>query len=87
MVTIRQCDLKRTVSLNDQSQTYFVVNDPQDAAAARAAALVTGAPVPEEKKAGGKIEVTHHHHRYRRAQSDVRLHGPPPEGQGGREIL
>lgn len=57
-VTIRQCDLKRTVSLNDQNQSYFVVNDPQDAAAARAAALVTGAPVPEEKKTGGKIEVT-----------------------------
>ena len=49
MVTIRQCDLKRTVSLNDQSQSYYVVNDPQDAAAARAAALVTGAPAPEEK--------------------------------------
>ncbi len=58
MVTIRQCDLKRTVTLNDQTQSYFVVNDPQDDAAARAAALVTGAPVPEEKAAGGKIEVT-----------------------------
>lgn len=57
MVTIRQCDLKRTISLNDQNQTYFVVNDPQDSAAARAAALVTGAPVPEEKASGGKIEV------------------------------
>jgi hypothetical protein len=58
MVTIRQCDQKRTVSLNDQAQTYFVVNDPQDAAAARAAALVTGAPAPEEKTSGGKIDVT-----------------------------
>jgi len=58
MVTIRQCDLKRTVSLNDQAQSYYVVNDPQDAAAARAAALVTGAPAPEEKASGGKIEIT-----------------------------
>ncbi len=58
MVTIRQCDLKRTISLNDQNQSYLVVNDPQDAAAARAAAMVTGAPVPEEKTSGGKIEIS-----------------------------
>ena len=57
-VSLRQCDLKRTVTLNDQSQSYLVVNDPQDAAAARAAALVTGAPAPEaEKKSGGHIDV------------------------------
>jgi len=58
MVTLRQCDLKRTVTLNDQAQSYLVVNDPQDDAAARAAALVTGAPVPEQKKTGGHIEIT-----------------------------
>src|SRR5258705_1223659 len=58
MVTLRQCDLKRTVTLSDQAQSYMVVNDAQDAAAARAAALVTGAPVPEEKKTGGRVEVT-----------------------------
>ena len=58
MVTLRQCDLKRTVTLNDQAQSYLVVHDPQDAAAARAAALVTGAPVPEEKETGGRVEVT-----------------------------
>jgi hypothetical protein len=56
-VSLRQCDLKRTVTLNDQTQSYMVVNDPQDAAAARAAAMVTGAPVPEEKKEGGRVEV------------------------------
>jgi len=56
-VSLRQCDLKRTVTLNDQAQSYMVVNDPQDAAAARAAAMVTGAPVPEEKKEGGRVEV------------------------------
>jgi hypothetical protein len=58
MVTLRQCDLKRTVTLNDQAQSYVVINDPQDDAAARAAALVTGAPVPEQKKAGGHVEIT-----------------------------
>ncbi|HMK21561.1 MAG TPA: hypothetical protein VK466_04460, partial [Terriglobales bacterium] len=57
-VTLRQCDLKRTVTLNDQAQTYLVVNDPQDEAAVRAAAMVTGAPVQEPAKNGGKIEVT-----------------------------
>jgi hypothetical protein len=56
-VTLRQCDLKRTVTLNDQARTYLVVNDPQDEAAARAAAMVTGAPVQEPAKSGGKIEV------------------------------
>jgi len=56
-VTIRQCDLKRTVTLNDQAQTYLVVSDPQDQAAARAAAMVTGAPVQEAAKSGGKIEI------------------------------
>jgi hypothetical protein len=58
MVTVRQCDLKRTVTLNDQTQSYLVVNDSQDDAAARAAALVTGAPVPEQKKTGGHVEIT-----------------------------
>jgi hypothetical protein len=55
-VTLRQCDLKRTVTINESAQTYHVANDPQDAAAARAAALATGAPVPEIS--GGKIDVT-----------------------------
>ena len=56
-VTLRQCDLKRTVTLNEQAQTY-VAKDPQDAGAARAAALATGAPVPETTTGGGKIDVT-----------------------------
>ena len=54
-VTLRQCDLKRTVTLNEQAQTYFVNEDPQDDSAARAAALATGAPIPESS--GGKITV------------------------------
>jgi hypothetical protein len=51
-VTIRQCDLKRTVHINDQSQTYFIATDPKDDAALQAAALVTGAPAAES---GGTI--------------------------------
>lgn len=55
-VTLKQCDLKRTLTLNDQTQTYMVANDPQDENAAKAAALATGAQAPEA--AGGKIVVT-----------------------------
>jgi hypothetical protein len=55
-ITLRQCDLKQTVTINEQAQTYFVAKDPQDPAAARAAALATGAPVVET--AGGRITVT-----------------------------
>ena len=51
-VMIRQCDLKQTVHINDQSQTYFVATDPQDDAALKAAALVTGSPAAES---GGTI--------------------------------
>jgi hypothetical protein len=51
-VMIRQCDLKRTVHINDQSQTYFIAPDPQDDAALKAAALVTGSPAAES---GGTI--------------------------------
>jgi hypothetical protein len=54
-VTVRQCDLKRTLTLNEEAQTYMVTNDPQDTEAARAAALATGAQVPESE---GAITVT-----------------------------
>ena len=46
-ITLRQCDLKRTITINEQTQTYFVANDPQDDAALKAAALVSGAPAAE----------------------------------------
>lgn len=55
VVTIRQCDLKRTLMLNAQSQTYLVANDPQDDSAAAAAALITGAPAADS---GGKITIS-----------------------------
>jgi len=54
-VTVRQCDLKRTLTLNEEAQTYMVTNDPQDTEAARAAALATGAQVPDSD---GAITVT-----------------------------
>jgi len=46
-VTLRQCDLKRTVTINEQAQTYYITNDAQDEAAIKAAAMVTGAPAPD----------------------------------------
>ncbi len=55
-ITLRQCDLKRTLTLNEQQQTYFVADDPLDENAAKAAALATGTAAPEP--AGGKITVT-----------------------------
>jgi hypothetical protein len=55
-ITIRQCDLKRTITLNEQAQTYLIENDPQDDNAARAAALLTGAPAPAAT--GGRIIIT-----------------------------
>jgi hypothetical protein len=51
-VTIRQCDLKQTVHINEQAQTYFIAADAQDDAAAKAAAMFGGAPAPQ---AGGYI--------------------------------
>lgn len=55
-VTLHQCDLRRTISLNEETQTYFVANDPQDENAAKAAALAMGTAAPEAQ--GGKIVVT-----------------------------
>lgn len=56
MTTLRQCDLKRTLTINDQSQSYLVANDPQDESAAKAAALFgTPAPAPSS---GGTITQT-----------------------------
>lgn len=43
-VTLRQCDLKRTITINEQAQTYLVANDPQDDAALKAAAMFSSAP-------------------------------------------
>ena len=54
-VSIHQCDLKRTLTVNDQTQTYMVAPDPESGDAADAAALLTGAPAPQP---GGKITLT-----------------------------
>ncbi|WP_109486306.1 hypothetical protein [Occallatibacter savannae] len=55
-ITLRQCDLKRTVTLNEQSQTYMVTPDAQDENAVKAAALAAGQPAAEAN--GGKIVLT-----------------------------
>jgi hypothetical protein len=46
-ITLRQCDLKRTITINEQAQTYLVANDPQDDAALKAAAMMSGAPAAD----------------------------------------
>lgn len=51
-VSIRQCDLKRTVNINDQAQTYYVATDAPDDAALKAAAMFGSAPTPQS---GGTI--------------------------------
>jgi hypothetical protein len=51
-ITIRQCDLKRTVHINEQAQAYFIANDAQDDAAAKAAAMFGGTPATQS---GGYI--------------------------------
>jgi hypothetical protein len=55
-VTLRQCDLKRTITINDQAQTYLVANDPQDEAAIKAAAMASGSP--DASSAGYITETT-----------------------------
>jgi hypothetical protein len=54
-VTIRQCDLKQTLTINEQSQTYLITKDPQDDAALKAAAMLSGAP---DATSGGYITET-----------------------------
>jgi len=55
VITLRQCDLKRTLTINDQSQSYLTANDPQDEAALKAAALMGGTQAPAS---GGTITQT-----------------------------
>jgi hypothetical protein len=43
-ITLRQCDLHRTVTINEQAQTYLVTNDAPDEAALKAAAMMSGTP-------------------------------------------
>ena len=52
-IMLRQGDLKRTVTVNDQAQTYLIMADPLDENAARAAAMATG--VPMQSGSGGKV--------------------------------
>jgi hypothetical protein len=56
VVNLRQCDLKRTVTINEQSQTFLIATDPQDDSAAKAAALMTGGLAPASS--GGTITQT-----------------------------
>ena len=53
-VNLRQNDLKRTITINYQTQSYVLAVDPLDENAARAAALAAGVPAPS----GGKVILT-----------------------------
>jgi ribosomal 50S subunit-recycling heat shock protein len=54
-ITLRQCDLKRTVTVSEQSQSYVIAEDARDEAAIKAAALMGGAPAAP---AGSTITLT-----------------------------
>ncbi|HEY1678395.1 MAG TPA: hypothetical protein VGG04_11840 [Candidatus Sulfotelmatobacter sp.] len=47
VITLHQCDLHRTLTINEQAQTYLVVNDAPDDAALKAAAMMSGAPAAD----------------------------------------
>src|SRR5262249_38752189 len=53
-ITLRECDLKRTVTINEQTQTYFVSADAQDDVASKTAAASATPPADS----GGSITET-----------------------------
>jgi hypothetical protein len=55
IITLRQCDLKRTVTINEQAQTYYIAKDSPDEAAIKAAAMMSGG---QEATSGGYITET-----------------------------
>jgi hypothetical protein len=52
LVSVRQCDMKRTLTISDQTRTYLAVTDPEDDSAAKAATLFTGAPTAPANSGG-----------------------------------
>ena len=69
MTNIRQCDLKRTIMINDKTRTYLVVNDGEkvawgagaaegDGGGAPGAAPPPNAPPPTQPRRGGVVNVT-----------------------------
>src|SRR5690349_5344989 len=57
-ITLRECDLKRTVTINEQTQTYFIAGDPQDDAASKTATAAASATAPAPADSGGSITET-----------------------------
>ncbi|HEY1578284.1 MAG TPA: hypothetical protein VGF82_14545 [Terracidiphilus sp.] len=55
LVTLRQCDLKRTVTLNEPNQSYLVTKDSEDESVSQAAALMASGP---STTSGGSITQT-----------------------------
>ena len=70
MTNVRQCDLKRTIMINDKAKTYLIVNDGEQVAwgaggAAEGdgggvpAAATTIAQPPTQPRRGGVVNLTH----------------------------
>ena len=47
LITLKQCDLKRTVTLNEDTQSFFVADDPQDEVATAAQSADASAYIAE----------------------------------------
>jgi hypothetical protein len=61
MSTVRQCDLHRTIMINDKARKYFIMPDGSDAAAGDRGVVpaVSGANVPRtETRRGGVVTLT-----------------------------
>ena len=69
MTSIRQCDLKRTIMVNEKTKTYHIMNDGEkvawgagaaegDGGGATPAVATPNAPPPAQPKRGGVVNVT-----------------------------
>jgi hypothetical protein len=46
-ITLRQCDLKRTITINERTQAYLIINDPQSDAAVKTPATASATPAAD----------------------------------------
>lgn len=59
IVTVRQCDLERTLMINDANKTYFIVSDGASAAGPGMTAAAAGANTrPSTVRRGGVVNLT-----------------------------
>src|SRR5688572_23398851 len=59
MITVRQCDLNRTIMINDKNRTYLITPDSANAADGGASASVPGANSQQSQpRRGGVVTIT-----------------------------